>query len=928
MKKEKIIKKILTIFVCMLCFCLEVQAKSTTDQFKETFIGSYSFIDSKGHYGNFEHFTRKSDGETAYCIEPGVSLAKNTDYNGYYGLSNEELADKVNLSTDKLIKVSQIAYYGYGYKNHNSTRWIVATQALIWEELGRNFKFTSQYLPDPSNPNKYVIDTPSEIKEAMKEIEDLVEEHYNQPTFQTYNAKILYGSDYTFHDQANQLKRYNIKHCENCNATIQNDNLVVTPTAAQDGYITLDKENNYWANEFIVYHSDKGQDVMIPGNLDPVQTRVNFKVISGTLNLKKYDNENNQCSPSGQAELVGAVYGLYKENGELFKELTIDSNCSATVDKLPIQNYYVQEIKPSKGYKLDTIRYSVNFSENQTVVNLDVKEQVIKNYISILKQYEFIDGNTAFLNAEQNITFEIYYPNGNKFDEITTDENGYASINLPYGVWKFHQVNTNSGFEKIYDFYITVDEISEKEQYYNILNNALSAYLQVFKTDSETGKTIAIAGTTFRILNTDTNQYVSQFIAGKVYDTFTTDENGKFITYLKLEAGNYRLIEVSSPNGYLINSDGLDFNIGDGTHYSYSTYGAFVTFYFENKPIKGQIEVNKTGESVIVENNTFHYEFTSLEGVKFNIYASEDILSADGNFLYYNAGDLVDTIITNKNGYAISKELPLGKYYLVEVETKENYVLDNEKHYITLTEIDNETRVVYESISKLNYLKKSDLEFTKTDLTTGKGIPNVKVEIYHIDDNTSERELVFTGTTDSEGKITIKDLFVGKFVIIEKEAATGYRLSDEEVFFEIKENGEIVKANMTNEKITSTVKIHKVDEDGNAIKGVTIGVYDLEGNLIYSGTTDENGDIEFVVEYGSYYFQEIATLDEFELSDEKVYFDVTEDGEYIQKTLVNELKEIEVPNTSSNTYIDIIASVIVLAGASLIVISSKRKNKK
>ena len=152
--------------------------------------------------------------------------------------------------------------------------------------------------------------------------------------------------------------------------------------------------------------------------------------------------------------------------------------------------------------------------------------------------------------------------------------------------------------------------------------------------------------------------------------------------------------------------------------------------------------------------------------------------------------------------------------------------------------------------------------------------------------------------------------------------------TDEEVFFEIKENGEIVKAEMTNEKITSTVKIHKVDEEGNAIKGVTIGVYDLEGNLIDSGVTDENGDIEFVMEYGSYYFQEIATLDEFELSDEKVYFDVTEDGEYIQKTLVNELKEIEVPNTSSNSYIDIIAGVIVLTGAGLIIISSKRKNKK
>lgn len=97
-------------------------------------------------------------------------------------------------------------------------------------------------------------------------------------------------------------------------------------------------------------------------------------------------------------------------------------------------------------------------------------------------------------------------------------------MNLPYGVWKFHQVNTTTGYEKIYDFYITVNETSEKEQYYNILNNTLYAYLQVIKVDSETGKTIAIANTTFKILNTDTNQYVSQYVGGKVYSEFKTDE--------------------------------------------------------------------------------------------------------------------------------------------------------------------------------------------------------------------------------------------------------------------------------------------------------------------------------------------------------------------------------------------------------------------
>jgi len=133
---------------------------------------------------------------------------------------------------------------------------------------------------------------------------------------------------------------------------------------------------------------------------------------------------------------------------------------------------------------------------------------------------------------------------------------------------------------------------------------------------------------------------------------------------------------------------------------------------------------------------------------------------------------------------------------------------------------------------------------------------------------------------------------------------------------------------MTNEKITSTIKIYKVDEKGNPISGVEIGIFDLENNLLGKYLSDENGYIEVELEYGSYYYQELKAKDGYILNEEKVYFDVTEDGEYIQKTLVNQLKEIEVPNTSSNSYIDIIAGVIVLTGAGLIIISSKRKNKK
>ena len=129
----------------------------------------------------------------------------------------------------------------------------------------------------------------------------------------------------------------------------------------------------------------------------------------------------------------------------------------------------------------------------------------------------------------------------------------------------------------------------------------------------------------------------------------------------------------------------------------------------------------------VVEDETFTYKNISLKGIKFNIYADEDIKTPDGNHLYYNKGDLVQTVTTDENGYVKSKKLPLGKYYLVEVETKENYVLDTKEYHFELTEKDNKTAIVYDTYKAYNYLKKGTLEFTKTDLITGDVIPNTLI---------------------------------------------------------------------------------------------------------------------------------------------------------------------------------------------------------
>lgn len=845
----------------------------------------------------------KIDGKVAYCIEPRVHEGSDNYLQGNWS--------NVNLSNEIKERVLLIAYYGYTYPNHQTIKYRAATQGMLWETImgeGSWVKFTTKLWGEGKE---------LDISKERAEIERLISNHLIKPSFNGKTYKLQVGETITIHDDNEILNDY-IINVSGANYSVNGNDLTLTATKTGEVSIIMEKKMIYDANYKVFYGKDI-QNILVAGNVDPVMASTKINGYYASVELHKKDSTG---TIKGQTTLEGAVYGVYATDGKLITTITTDKNGYGKSDQvIPYGDYFVQEIEAPKGYKLDKNKYSID-AKGKASVNVEVEEDGITNYISILKQYESVNGNTTFLNAESGIEFEIFYPNGKLFDKIKTDKNGYATIEIPYGIWTFHQVNTTEGFEKIHDFKITVDEKSEKTQYYNILNNSLTLYLQVYKVDGETNKTIALANTTFKILNTDTNQYITQYVGGKIYDTFKTDETGRFTTYLKIPSGNYKLVEIESPYGYLINNDGFEFHIGSETNIEYTTYGAFTTLKYENYPIKGKIEINKIGEKFVIENDKYKYESIPLKNVKFEIHAKEDILSSDKTHLYYNKGDLVDTLITDKNGHAISKSLPLGKYYIVEVEVSDDYILDKTAHDIILKQVDNKTPVVYTSYSKLNYLKKATLEFSKTDLTTGKPIPNTTVEIF-----TENNEKIFKGTTDKDGKIIINDLPIGKYYIIETNPAEGYVITDKIVYFEIKENDEIVKANMSNEKITSTIKIHKVDEDQNPIAGVEIGIYDMNNNLINSYITDENGDIEVELEYGNYYYQEISTANGYILNDEKVYFGITTNGEYQQYTLVNEKETVEVPKTGLNEskLLNIVGAIAVITGIGYIIYEKKKK---
>ena len=522
----------------------------------------------------------------------------------------------------------------------------------------------------------------------------------------------------------------------------------------------------------------------------------------------------------GDATLDGAVYGIYDLEGNRVGEVISKGGEYVTSDYLPsLGTFYLKEEKSSTGYELNETKYFFNITKEDLYPEVDVTEKVIERDLKIFKVYA--SDETGFLTGEPNVTFDIYLKSsGEKVTSITTDANGYATATLPYGTYTVRQVTTTEDHEMVEDFEIVVNEYSEDPIYKLLANAEITARLKVIKIDSETGNTIPVAGIKFKIFDVENNEYVCQ-VTDKEQCVFETNDEGILLTPLPLESGTYRLEEQDQKlDGYLWNSEALEFTIGDdSTLINDDVFGAIVEVEFENTQVKGKVEINKTGEELIIEDDSYHYEKIKLEGAEFELHANEDIIV--GGKTYYKKGELVTILVTDKDGYASIDNLPLGKYTLKEIKSANSNVLDPNTYEFELVYEDQYTEVVYKTFTLDNKYPKGELEFTKTDLVTGDPLPDTKIEIF-----TEDGVKVFEGRTDENGKIIITDLPVGKYFILESDAPDGYILNEEKMWFSITENGEIVKADMTNEKIV---------EVPNTLQEKNILIEIISATLLLSG---------------------------------------------------------------------------------------------
>ena len=636
------------------------------------------------------------------------------------------------------------------------------------------------------------------------------------------------------------------------------------------------------------------------------EEKVNFshtftnKRVNATIDLVKEDSETGN-SAQGDAVFEGAIYGLYARedinhpdgrSGVLYKKdeqvatLMTDKEGKASVSNLYLGKYYLKEITPPVGYLLDEEEHDVNCDyegdQVETVKRNTVsKEDVIKQPFQLIKAADNDKtdadllkgaGFSAYLISSLTVKDDGSYDFTNATPivltedgktEMFTDERGYAcSIPIPYGRYIVRETTTPHNFMPVDDFIVTVTENSSTPQVWRVLlDDEFKAKLKIVKQDDETKQPVLLANTEFKVYDLDAKKYVEQVTTYPntvVHKSYFTDENGYLILPESLKCGNYRIEEVSAPDGYTQNTQYVEIKVDKNTAYQMDSVSgdAIITVTYENHPVKGKLVIHKSGETLKSFKKDFVYEETSLEGAEFEIYAAEDIFTPDhqvdeqGNrHVIYAKDTLVKTVTTNKNGEAVIKDLPLGKYRVKETKAPAGFVLNPDSQEVSFIYKDQNTPEIEEKLEFSNERQKVELSVEKQDAETGKALKGATFGLYNKEAISSGDKVVVKAdtllqeiTSNEKGKAAFTlDLPLGRYYVKELQAPAGYVSSDEILEFDATYQGQDVKTiklKSVKKNQPTTVEVTKADiTTGTELDGASMSVLDKDGNVIDSWTS-------------------------------------------------------------------------------------------
>lgn len=841
-------KKILFLIFSLFFLMLVPQAKETLDTFHSIFHYKYHYVDNHGRFGDFEIIQRDLDGAYAFCIEPGMPLTQET-YQGYQGLSNEELASKVGITPKQLQDISLYAYFGYLFEDHSDSSWLVAVQTKIWQLLGREFQFTSRN--KESNPYQYVIETPFEIQDEMNALEQLKEAYYNPPVIEDFTMtigeeKII--TDFAFYDFELVSDSPNIEK--------KGHQIFIHATEKGDFEFTLRRRFLNYPTSYFVYHKDNGQDLFVGGNIPEIIIPIHYSVKGNEIILEKKDATSKEC----QKEFDKAIYSLYQEDGTFLLDTKL-TNCQAKIQNLKEGKYYFIEKESPISYELDLEKHPFEISKNQTdPIYITVLEKKIVRKLQIHKDY--LDQNWN-LHSEANATFEIYKKESLELlMTLTTDENGNAEANLEYGDYYLKQINGKENYK-----FIEKKEFSIKQEdcILNLENEPYTKAITIQKIDSKTKKPILLEGIAFELIDRITNQKICQ----NQECLFYTNKEGQIIIP-NLLYSTYELKEIPQKiKGYLTKEEPLQIIVNQSSPLYYE---------FENEPRTISVQIIKY-------KNEQNKKTTLEENAEFQIYQSEKLIA---------------TLTTNAQGMN-TITLPYGTYKIIQTKGDKNYHLIEDKEII-LDETSNDN-IVLELINQpilknIKILKKDSLTKERVKL------PHIKFELY---DRIHQEKICLTPSclfeTNEQGEIDIVGLYYSTYELRELPSfIKGYAYQTEPLIFTLDDNSsKTTTLDFYNTPIQGKIHISKRNEKEEPLENVTFQIMNDKLQKIDEVTTSKDGCIDIYLNLGTYYIQEISTLSKYNL-DNKIYKVVLTQESSSENLVIQNMEFINysIPNTFKN----------------------------
>lgn len=669
--------------------------------------------------------------------------------------------------------------------------------------------------------------------------------------------------------------------------------------------------------------------------------------INAKIKLVKEDSETGKTA-QGDATLEGAVYGLYAREdivhpdgqtgvlypaGTQIATLTTDTEGNAEVADLYLGKYYVKELTPPVGYLADTEEHDLECNDEgdlvQTVERTATSlEDVIKQPFQVIKA-----ANNGKTDADllKGVGFRAYLESSLKknkdgsYDfasatpvvltadgqtEMFTDERGYAcSIPLAYGTYIVRETTTPHNFKPVDDFKVVISENNpDQPQVWRVLlDEEFEAKLKIVKKDDETKKSVLVPNTEFKVYDLDNKKYVEQvttYPSTTVHKSYFTDENGYLILPQNLACGNYRIEEVTAPDGYTHSTNTVEIKVDSDTAYQEDPVSGdlIIEVDFENHPAKGRLTIRKEGEVVKGFDKDFTYEEASLAGAVFEVYASEDIYTADhqtdenGNrYLEYAKDTLVATVTTDETGSAVIENLPLGKYRVEEKKAPEGYTWNAKGEKVTFTYAGQDTPVVDEEVTFTNERQKVSITVEKQDAETGSVVAGAVFGLYNKNEIKSGDNVIVKAdtllqeiTSDEKGQAHFTlELPLGTYYVKEISAPDGFVSSDEVLEFDATYQGQdiqTIKLKSIKKNQPTTIEVTKSDlTTGVELNGASLSVLDEDGNVIDSWTSvkDEPHVIKYLTVGKTYILREsLAPLGYLKTTDVKF---TIEDTAEIQK---------------------------------------------